>query len=163
MFPEVKYNVATFQGVKFQQMTITPPDDGDENSKKVKKILGDPILITLGFGPDKFMVAVGPKGIDTLKTVLTNSAKRSNDSTLPPMQLTVSLAPIMKFASEQSDADPNTGMLAKALKESGKDRITFTQTPISNGARLRLEVEEGVLKIIGVAAKLAQKRGGPGN
>src|SRR4029079_11630041 len=117
--------------------------------------------ITLGFGPEVFLLAVGPKGVDTLKGVLTSSAQRSNDSTLPPSQLTVSLAPILKFASEQEDADPVTGMLAKSLKESGKDHILFTQTMLSSGMRLRFEVEEGVLRILGMAGKLSQKR--PGN
>jgi hypothetical protein len=162
-FPEVKYNVATHQGVTFQQLSIPVPDNGDDNAKNVKKVIGDPIVITLGFGPGHFLGAVGPAGIDTLKTVLTSSGQRSNDSSLPPAQLTVSLAPILKFASEQDDADPVTGLLAKSLKDGGKDHVTFTESIISNGVRFRLEAEEGVLRVIGMAGKLAQKRGGPGN
>lgn len=160
-FPDVKYNVATHQGIKFQQLTIPVPDNDD--AKGAKNFFGDPIVVTLGFGPNHFLGAVGPNGVETLKTVLTDSAKRSNDSSLPPAQLAVSLAPILKFASEQEDADPSTGLLAQSLKDNGKDQLTFTETAIPNGVRMRFLAEEGVLKAIGMAGKLAQKKRAGGN
>ena len=64
----------------------------------------------------------------------------------------------MAFAASVED-DPIIVGLAEALKQGpGKDRIAVTGTAIERGVRYRLEVEEGVLQLIGQAAKLQNAR-----
>ena len=50
--------------------------------------------------------------------------------------------------------------LAKALeKADGKDHVTLTTKPVTNGFRVRLEAEEGLLKLLG---SQGPKFGAPG-
>ena len=47
------------------------------------------------------------------------------------------------------------GMLLSAVEQSqGKDHITFTITPITNGSQTRIKLEEGVLKAAGMGAMM---------
>ena len=84
------------------------------------------------------------------------------ETTDKPFELTVSLAPILKLLSKAEDANPILGAMAATLKESGKDKIQLTAQPIKNGSLYRLEAEEGILKIIGSAVKLAAAQSGLG-
>ena len=79
-----------------------------------------------------------------------------------PFELTVRLAPIIKFMADADTSNPVLSSIAGSLKESGKDRIQLTAEPIRNGYLYRLEAEEGILKVIGLAAKLAAAQGGLG-
>ena len=50
--------------------------------------------------------------------------------------------------------NPAAGMIAQILAASaGKDHVKIRSQEIENGATVRIEAEEGVLKVIGVALK----------
>ena len=84
------------------------------------------------------------------------------------MQLTIAATPIAKFvakAAEEDSAKMQAAMVAGALeKTGGKDHITITATPIAKGVRVRLEVEEGLLKLLGSMGAMLSPggMGGPG-
>lgn len=157
--PEVKLNVDEHKGVKFHTATIPLPDD--EESEKAKQILGDEALVTVGFGPDSFYVALGADGLETIKAVMDKSAEGASEE-LPPLEISLALAPLMKLAAQQEDANPSVAMIAESLKEGGADHLKITVRPIENGVQYELEGEEGIIKLIGSGAKLAQAAGGAG-
>ena len=54
-------------------------------------------------------------------------------------------------------------MIAAMLEQTGgKDHVTLTSTPITNGAAVRLEVEEGLLKLIGSLGQMFGGLAAPG-
>ena len=64
----------------------------------------------------------------------------------------------MAFAASVED-DLDVAALAEVLEQSkGSDRISIRGTSIERGITYRVEVEEGVLKLIGQAAKLQNAR-----
>ena len=71
------------------------------------------------------------------------------------------LLPVLAlYASDLPGATPILAGLAEALQNGqGNDRIAITGTSIERGVTYRLEVEEGVLQLIGQAAKLQNARG----
>jgi len=69
--------------------------------------------------------------------------------------MNVALAPIVNFAAEQDEDNPALGIAADSL-EGGKDKIHFTSQVVPNGAKMRIELEEGVLKLLGVMIQAAQ-------
>ena len=78
------------------------------------------------------------------------------------MQIRLAVAPIAKFVAEVGD-DPqvksDAAMLAAIVAKAGsKDHVTVTAQPIAQGVRVRLEVEEGLLKAIG---SMSRMMGGP--
>jgi hypothetical protein len=157
--PEVKLDVDEHKGVKFHTATIPLPDD--EDGEKAKQVFGEEALVTVGFGPDSFYVALGDDGLETIKAVMDKSAEGASEE-LPPLEILLALAPLMKFAAQQEDANPGVAMIAESLKEGGADHLKITVRPIENGVQYQIEGEEGIIKLIGSGAKLAQAAGGAG-
>jgi hypothetical protein len=80
---------------------------------------------------------------------------------VPPLRISVAATSVAKFISEidgdaqvKATASMVAGMLAKAGQQ---DHVTVTAQPIAQGVRVRLELEEGLLKAIG---SLTQMMGG---
>lgn len=156
----IKLNADKHKGVTFHTATFDVPDD-DDNADLVEELLGDKVVLTVGIGKESAFLALGNKGIDTIKKVIDKS-EGVTETTDKPLELTVSLAPILKLMSKAEDANPIIGAMAGTLKESGKDKIQLSVQPVKNGALYRLEAEEGILKILGSAVKLAAAQSGLG-
>jgi hypothetical protein len=63
----------------------------------------------------------------------------------------------MKFVAEVGDDEDreNAALVAGLLeKTADRDHVKLTVTPIERGARLRLELEEGILRLIGKMSTL---------
>lgn len=144
--PKPKLNVDKYKGHRFHAMSA-PVDDDSDNADQIRRFFGKTLKIVLAFGEDAFYVAVGDKAIDTIKQVIDKSAE-TPDEKLPPMVMSLALAPVLKFASSQ-DGNKNAALMAQVLKEGGKDHIKLTVEPIDNGVRYRVEAEEGINKLLG--------------
>ncbi len=156
-FPEVKFNAETYKDVRFHTVAIPIPAGGHE-AEVAGKALGNPINAVAAFGKECAFVAVGPKAMETIKQVIDKSATGEATS-LPPVQLTVALSPVLKFAAQMHSDNAMLASLAEGLK-GGKDHATLTVKEISNGMTMRLEAEEGLLTLIGTAMKMAASQGG---
>ena len=161
-FPKdaLKLNADKHKGIVFHTLTVDVPDDND-NSEMIERLIGEKATFTVAFGKQSAFIAVGDKGIETIKKVIDKS-EGVTETTSKPFELTVSLTPIIKFLSEDEDANPILASIAGGLKESGKDKIQLTAQPIKNGYLYRLEAEEGILKVIGSVVKLVAAQGGLG-
>ena len=143
-FPGMKFNVSKYGGVDFHQMNV-PLEDADPEARE---IFGDSVEVLIGTADEAVYFALGKEGLSTLKTAIDNSSANAN-KTVPPGQFTVALLPILKFAQSVDD-NPIVGMLIDiAEKSAGKDHINIKAKGIKNGSQVRIEVEEGVIKVIG--------------
>lgn len=150
---EVKFNVSEHAGVSFHTLTVGVPEDEEE----ARKILGEKMVVTVGTAAKSVYVGFGDKSTDLLKQVIDKSAAAVADTTLP-MEFHVALGPILAFAAS-IEADPIVKGLAEAIQNSeGNDTISITATAVERGATYRIEIEEGVLQLIGQAAKLQNRR-----
>lgn len=158
--PKPKLNAAEYKGVRFHTLSVPAPED--EGSEWIKEYVGETIDIALGFSTDRIYLAVGKDGIDTLKQAIDRSAT-TPESELPPMALSLALAPLMKLISEkQGGGNPQAEMLVQQLKEGGKDHVNITVEPVDNGVRYRIEAEEGINKLLGAQLGGALRSGGAG-
>jgi len=159
--PTIKLDVAEQDGVRFHTITFPLPDGQD--SAQLQPFLGDRIEITLGFGAECVYAALGPDGIGTIEQVMAKSSDSTpdstSDSTPTPMHMRLALGQILGIAAKLS-GNPLVGTAAQML-EGGRDHVHLLQQPVANGVMYRLEIEEGILKLIGNAAKMAM--GGAGN
>jgi hypothetical protein len=159
-FPKTKFDVAKHKDVKFHVTTIEIPDEGTAEQKAVvEKLIGEKLTITVGIGKETFFLAIGEDGQDLIKTVVDASAKVQE---LPLGNFSVALAPILKVASELDAENPALGMMAQSLSDSDDDHLLLTVEATDDGVRYRYLAEEGVLKLMGVAAQLAAQQGGAG-
>ncbi len=147
-FPTVKLNSGSHAGITFHSITAPIP----ESEKEARDILGDKVNIILGTGPKAVYIAFGKNAESLLKQVIDKSAQDGSKA-VPPLQLNVALLPILKFAAS---VDPNNEIipeLIKVLGPVGKDKINLISQPIKNGNNIRIQVEEGVLQVIGAAVQ----------
>jgi hypothetical protein len=154
-FPSVKLNSGSHGGITFHSVTAPIP----ESEKDAREILGDKVNIVLGTGPKAVYVAFGKNAESLLKQVIDKSAQDGSKA-VPPMQLNVALLPILKFAASVDNSNNEiVSEMIKVLEKSGKDKINLLSQPIKNGNNVRIQVEEGILQIIGAAAQKAQAQG----
>lgn len=154
--PEVKFNAAKLADVSFHTMAVPVPD------QDAQRVLGETAELVLGTGAKTAYFAFGKGSMDLLQQVINDSAKKPNQETVP-VQLIVSMTPIMNFASQfEEGADVAKAMLAAAGQAQGKDHVMIRAQAIRNGFTYRIEVEEGVVRMIGagVASQMQQQQGG---
>ena len=85
------------------------------------------------------------------KKVLDDSAA-AGEKTVLPMQLTVALLPILKF-SQSVDDNPMLAELIASLEATGNDKLSITSEAGPRTSTVRIEVQEGIIRLIGNAAK----------
>ncbi|MGD9647291.1 MAG: hypothetical protein AB7U73_16380 [Pirellulales bacterium] len=138
-------NVAEHKGVKFSSvlLPIPPGEEGD----MISKIIGSEVELVIGIGDKAAYIAVGANGLDELKKAIDKSEEEA-DKSVPAIEFSATLAPLVKMMSEQGDADPNLAMLAAAL-EGTADRVVVTVKPIENGVHMHLDGQDGVLRALG--------------
>lgn len=147
-FPAVQFNAEKVGEITFHKMTVPVPDDD------ARKVLGETVGVAFGTGGKSVFMAFGGGSMDLLKQAM---QKSSGAQAVPPMQLNIALAPIMKFASTM-DNNPGLAAAAEAIQAvAGKDHVRIVAAGIPNGVRYRLSIEEGVLQGAGAAMKAAQE------
>lgn len=152
-FPGVKFDAATHAGVRFHTTSIPVPE-----SENISKVLGDKLDVAVGIGEKSVYLALGTDSLKLCQTLIDKS-KADAGRQLPPVQLNVSLAPILQFASALQD-NPDVAEMAKSLANAkGKDHVYVTVTPLPNAIKIRVKAEEGVLQLLGDAFKNAQASG----
>jgi hypothetical protein len=142
----VKLDAETYQGIRFNAFSMPTPD------ATLVPMFGDTIEVVVGIGDNKAFIAGGRDAAKTLKTVIDN-AKSDAGKEIPASEVVLSGLKIAKFASAVYD-DPQikavADKIAGALEQSGgKDHLSIVTQPITNGARFRVELEEGLLKALG--------------
>ena len=146
--PEVKFNVGQHGDVQLHRLTATIP----ENLAEAREFFGEKLEMVIGTGPKSFYIAAGKNAENLLKSAIDRS-KTTVDKSVPPAQFHVALLPILKFAAATSEGNPMLPALVTSLEQSGNDRISIISAAVPRGTRTRIEVQEGVLKLIGEAMK----------
>ncbi|MBL8829952.1 MAG: hypothetical protein JNM18_23435 [Planctomycetaceae bacterium] len=150
---KVKFDADEHAGVRFHTVTIPIPDD--EKGQQAKEFLGDEIVLNLGFGKNSIFFAVGEDGVEALSEVIDESAKGVAEAM--PFELNVALGPIINLALLSEPDKEELKVMAEAL-EKGDDYISITTEANGLSQLMRLEVEEGVIRALGLTAKAAASK-----
>ena len=145
--PKIQLDSGSHGGIQFHTLTKPIP----EHEKQAREMLGEELTIILGVGQQSFYVSFGKNAESLLKSVIDKSAADGAKAVLP-MQLNVSLLPLLKFAASMDD-NPIVGQLIPILEKSQKDKVAFFAQPIPRGQTIRVQLDEGVVQAIGEAAK----------
>lgn len=151
---KVVFDAYTHEGVRAHTLTVPIPDD--DKGRDAKKVLGDNFELTLGFGRGSVFVAIGEDGADTLEEVIDESKAGADDAL--PFELHLATAPVMQMVAKNEPEKPELAEFAKALAD-GDDYIFLTSEADGLSQLARFEIEEGVIRIVGLSLKaLAMKR-----
>ena len=143
---DVEWNAEEYRDVSLHTMTIPVPE------AEAREFLGDRLPVVVGTGEESGYLAVGSDCVQLLKKILDKSAEGA-DNKVPSGQVTVSLTPILEFVAAVDDI-PVVSLMADAVKESnGKDHVYMRTLSADRETISRIEIEEGVLRVIGSAYK----------
>ncbi len=158
MAKSIKLNAETYEGVRFHTLALPAPE-------KLAPMVGTTLDVVLGIADDKLLVAAGRDAAKTLKKVLDESKVAAGKEVMP-LRIVVAPKPVAKLiaqTAEDEQAAAAAAGLAEALADAGsKDHVTFTAQPVAQGVRLRLEVEEGLLKALATTAQMGPDDAGAG-
>jgi hypothetical protein len=142
----VKLNAETYKDIRFHTFSMPTPDP------KLAALTGDTLDVVLGIGDKQVFIAAGRDAAKTLKEAIDKSLSEAGKE-IPASEIVVSALKIAKFVSAVADDDQAKAIADKMAgtleKSGGKDHLTIITKPITNGVRVRLELEEGILKALG--------------
>jgi hypothetical protein len=138
--------VAQSAGVSFSKITLKPREG--EDGEKIAKLLGEGnIDIIVGTDKDTVYVAAGAGAMQQVQQAIQTS-KAAGETPATPLNFTASTAAIAHMVSLVDDENLQASAMAAMLKESGNDKIRMQYQPVTNGVIMRLEAEEGVIKLL---------------
>jgi len=153
----LKLDAETYEGIRFHVLNVPLADP------KLEAMVGKTAEVVVGIGDDKLYLAAGRDATATLKKVMDDS--KAADDDMPPVKVTIVATPIAKFVAEVAEelqVKMMAQMVAGTLQAGGgMDRVVITSEPIPNGARTRIVIEEGLLKMILAAAQMFGAGGPP--
>jgi hypothetical protein len=153
----VKFNADQHASIRFHTLTVPV---AALNNEMAAKLFGDELNVVLGIGDAAAYLCAGSNAAETLKKAIDSENKSAK--ALPPLSLLISAGPIASFLARNADDETvrtQAATIAQALAGAeGKDRITLKTTTIDNGQQVRIEVEQGLLKLLGILPVLL----GPG-
>lgn len=158
-FPGIKFDADKHGDIRFHTTSIPVPQD-----KSMAKVLGENLDVAVGIGPQSVYLALGTDSLARLKSLIDKS-KAASATELPPFQLNVALAPVFQFATamqEEEDRDKLKVWSDELAKADGKDKVSLVIKPQEAGITIRLEAEEGVLRLLANIGKMATAAGGGG-
>lgn len=151
----IKLDAEEHAGVRFHVLSI--PTQGMDDAEKVAALVGQSFDVVLGISDSALYVSLGRDALPALKLAIDRS-KSDAGKAVPPLQFSVAAGAIARFVAAVGEdrAKPGAMMMAKMFEASeGKDHVKLTATAIPNGVRMRVEAEEGVLKLAALAPALA--------
>ena len=154
----IELNADTHQGIRFHTFTLPTPEP------EMEPFVGEELEVVLGISDERVYLAAGRDAMKTLKSVIDQS-KAAEGKEVPPMQISISVGAFAKFLAAAAVDEPQTqamaAMLSAALADAGeKDHILLTAKPIDRGVRMRLELEEGLLKALSTMGQKMAPMGG---
>lgn len=150
--PPVKWDADTYQAIRLHVMQI-PLDDAPPEAKD---ILGENPQVILGIGEKSVYFAGGNEAMARLKKAIDESIA-GTDTKVGVMQMHVAILPILESIQKNSPKPvPGVDAAVQALS-GGADKFLVTIDMEERYMRLRMMLQEGVIKAIGngVAAQNA--------
>ncbi len=157
-FPGIKFDADKHGDIRFHTASIPVPQD-----KSIAKVLGEKLDVAVGIGPKSVYLALGTDSLPMLKGLIDKS--KGVSTPLPPLQLNVALTPVFQFATAmqaEEDRDKLKVWSDELAKAAGKDKVTLVVKPEEAGLTIRLEAQEGVLRLLANVGKMVTGAGGAG-
>ena len=147
---KIQLNVASSKSSSIHAITL-PADDA------FVKDFGDGPA-HLAFADDAIWFCLGADSLSAVKGALEATPAKTtlSQQTRAPISLRIGLSKLMPLVAA---ADPNVQTLAKTAFTDGHDELALEVARQPNGAKIRFEVQEGILRLLGQigAARAGQR------
>ncbi len=145
--PALKLNSATHRNIRFHTLTIPLPNDD-----VTQKLFGKQTDLVIGFGNKAVYLAIGEAGLTTLKRAIDQSAGLVN-KVVPAVRVQVSVGSLLKLTAMMNNLPELAKLVDGEIAGGHRDRVSLTTKSIPRGMTARIQVDEGVIRIVGRAAR----------
>jgi hypothetical protein len=156
----LKLDAAEYAGIKFHSLTIALSEEM-ESREQLVGIIGEEVKLVLGVGGKQIYLGVGDGALDKLKAAIDQSKSEAGKE-VSPVRMSLSVTSIAKLVGELAEdftAKMVASSISAALESAGDDdHITVVGDAIPNGVRYRLTFQKGILKVLGMAPRMAGGR-----
>lgn len=137
---QIQFNVATAKGAPIHGITL-PKDEA------FTKNFGEGPA-HLAFSDDAILLCFGADSLAAIKAALEATPAKTTlaRQTRSPIALRIGLSKLLPLIAA---AEPNLQAIAKSVFVGGNDEVSLEVARQPNGAKIRFEVQEGVLKLFG--------------
>lgn len=154
---------ASYEKESWRDLTLhsvaLPIEETGRDAENMIRLFGEKINIVVGVGKESLVMAVGANAKQTLKQAVEKSGEAAQ--AVNPMKITLSLKPLADLIAEYGEEKdrPQAAAVARVLADQqGNDKISLTASAIPDGVQWRVEIDSGVLRLIGKMAQEAQTR-----
>jgi len=151
----IKLDAETVDGHQVHKISIPIPQEA-ENRDKLVQLIGEKLDIVIAVGKENVYIADGRDAGAKLKKAVEASSK-AGAKPVTPVSASLDIKPIAGLVTVigKPHEQKTAAMVEAELKKTaGKNHITFTVRPISNGVQVRLEVEQGLVRLAGRLAAM---------
>lgn len=142
-------NADEHNGVRFHRISIPLPDNADDR-EQTAQLIGETIELVIGIGPHAGYLAVGRDPGETLKQMLDLCEAAADESTRP-LEFTLCMAKVAELMAlfRPAEGEGRAEKVAALLAETeDQAHLRITLDPLDRGVSLRLELEQGVFKLM---------------
>lgn len=147
-FPGVNWNAETHQGIRFHTMSI-PTDKADA---KAKKVLGEKLDVVLGVSEQGAYLAIGDQASSKLKAAIDQSAASAGQP-VNSSKIVFSVKTILQYIDFVDPQPALKSAIAALTPET--DKISIVSEVIEKGARVRIQLQDDVIKAAAIGANAA--------
>ncbi len=149
--PDVKFYADKHRDIDFHTLTVPI----SERDAETRKVLGDELDAVIGTGPQCLYFALGKASDKLLKQAIDKSVE-AGEQTVPPVHLHVAVKPLIAFLSSLDPSAEKPQKMAEIMEAArGGDGISLTVSSLENGIGVRLQIDAGVLEMLGKSAQSA--------
>ena len=152
-------NSGKHNGFNLHNVTIDLPMD--ELDDAIGDLFGEQLKVVLGISDSQVYLAAGKDPETTLKKSIDANIKTSPKSMDLIGQYNFFVAPIMKMVADLQDEEMMEAM-SDEIQETGKDRIRVTYNVVDGEMQFRMEMQDGILKMLGVISQYMGPMAGGG-
>lgn len=138
---EVELDASTYKGYTMHLFSGTIPEE------EAQMVLGETTTLVVAIGKDKIYGGFGASPVEKVKAMI--DAKATTKVELPS-QINIKLSPILRLVGRVTD-QAMLGDMAEQLEDEGNQMIRIYSDYIENGTMSRVEIQEGILSLIGTA------------
>ena len=158
---EVVFNLNSGSHGGFTMHEILVSLDLEDLDESIEKMFGEKITVLLAINDDQVYVGAGRSPGATVKKAIDANAGGGKNAEMIG-QYNFFMTPIMNLlASVQPDQDMFEAMREK-IAEVGKDRVGVTYDVVGNEMKVRVEMQDGIFQLYGVAIENLSGMGGGG-
>ncbi len=149
--PRVKASSQLYHGIHLYTLSLPTP------CHELIPLVGKVLDVVVGITGNKLLVAAGRDALPSFKKAFDQLPSMPGKD-VPPLRIRLAVPAIARAVaavSKKMEIKAVAAMLAGfGVSAGSQNHVALTVTPISGGVRARLEVEEGLLKVLGSLGQL---------